>query len=81
MRFSHMEGLLDNHDIVMVGYRGVDGSVVLDCPKVTKAWRGVGRDLFSDRSLNNIGQAFARCAVRLKGEGIDLDGYTLPEVI
>ena len=41
MHFSHFEGLLDNHDIVMVGYRGVDGSVVLDCPEVTR--RGVGK--------------------------------------
>jgi hypothetical protein len=39
MNFSHFEGLLDEHDIVMVGYRGVDGHVVLDCPEVTKAWR------------------------------------------
>jgi pimeloyl-ACP methyl ester carboxylesterase len=72
---------IEDHDMVMVGYRGVDGSVVLDCPQVTKAWRGVGGDLFSDESLANIGQAFARCAARLQDEGVDLDGYTMPEVI
>jgi len=81
MHFSHFEGLLDNHDIVMVGYRGVDGSVVLDCPKVTKAWRGKGGNLFSDESLTNIGQALAGCASRLQDEGVDLDGFTLPEVV
>ena len=81
MGFSHMEGLLDNHDIVMVGYRGVDGSVVLDCPEVTKAWRGKGGNLFSDESLTNIGEAFSSCASRLEDEGVDLDGFTLPEVI
>src|ERR1035441_422638 len=26
-----------NHDVVLVGYRGVDGSVRLDCPEVTAA--------------------------------------------
>jgi pimeloyl-ACP methyl ester carboxylesterase len=81
MKFSHTEGLLDNHDIVMVGYRGVDGSVVLDCPKVSKAWRGVGRDLFSDESLTNIGDSLSGCAEDLHDKGIDLAGYTLPEVI
>jgi pimeloyl-ACP methyl ester carboxylesterase len=72
---------VEDHDMVMVGYRGVDGSVVLDCPQVAKAWRGVGGDLFSDESLANIGQAFARCAARLQDGGVDLDGYTVPEVI
>lgn len=81
MHFKHFEGLLDNHDIVMVGYRGVDGSVVLDCPEVTKAWRGVGGDLFSEESLANIGEAFRRCAAHWQDEGVDLAGYTLPEVI
>ena len=45
MRFSHLNGLIDNHDIVMVGYRGVDGSVVLDCPEVAEALKGIGNDL------------------------------------
>jgi pimeloyl-ACP methyl ester carboxylesterase len=81
MRFSHLEGLLEDHDIVMVGYRGVDGSVVLDCPQVTKAWGGLGGDLFSDESLTNLGEALSRCAADLQDEGVDLDGYTLPEVI
>ena len=81
MHFKHFEGLLEDHDIVMVGYRGVDGSVVLDCPEVTKAWRGKGGDLFSDESLSNIGEAFRNCAADWRDEGVDLDGYTLPEVI
>jgi pimeloyl-ACP methyl ester carboxylesterase len=81
MRFSHLEGLLANHDIVMVGYRGVDGSVVLDCPEVTKAWGGKGGNLFSDESLVNLGEALASCATRLQDEGVDLDGFILPEVI
>ena len=81
MRFNHFEGLLDDHEIVMVGYRGVDGSVVLDCPEVTKAWRGKGNDLFSEASLANIGASFRSCADDWKAEGVDLDGYTLPEVI
>jgi pimeloyl-ACP methyl ester carboxylesterase len=81
MNFTHLDGLVDNHDIVMVGYRGVDGSVVLDCPEVTKAWRGTGGDLFSDESLRNIGESFRLCAEEWRAKGVDLDGYNLPGVV
>jgi len=81
MRFNHFDGLLEKHNIVMVGYRGVDGSVVLECPEVTRAWRGKGDDLFSEDSLANIGASFRSCADDWKAAGVDLDGYTLPEVI
>ncbi len=81
MKFSHLNGLIDNHDIVMVGYRGVDGSVVLDCPEVVEALKGVGNDLFSEQSLTGIGDAFSRSAARLQDEGVDLEGYTMPEVV
>jgi len=81
MEFSHLDGLIENHDIVLVGYRGVDGSSVLDCPEGNQAAKGLGDDLLSDASIANIGNAFALCLERLQGEGIDLDGYTIPEVV
>jgi len=81
MEFSRLKGLIDNHDIVLVGYRGVDGLVVLDCPEVEKAYKGVGRDLFSDASASNIANSFSQCAKRLQTEGVDLDGYTMVEVV
>lgn len=40
--------LLENHDYVLIGYRGVDGDVKLDCPEVADAITGVGSDLLSD---------------------------------
>ncbi len=72
---------LANHDFVMVGYRGVDGSVVLDCPEVDRAIRGVGDDLLSPESRANFAGAWAQCAARLQAAGVDLDGYTIPEVV
>ena len=81
MKFSQLEGLIENHDIVLVGYRGVDGSVNLQLPEVMQAIKGVGDDLFSEASLANIGDAFTRGARRLQAEGIDLDGYTIVETI
>jgi hypothetical protein len=37
MHFKKASRLADNHDVVLVGYRGVDGSVRLDCPEVESA--------------------------------------------
>ena len=72
---------VENHDIVLVGYRGVDGSVVLDCPEVVKMMRGGGGDLLNDPMLDRSSSAFGRCAERLRSEGVDLDGYTVAETV
>ena len=34
MEFARASRFADDHDVVLVGYRGVDGSVRLDCPEV-----------------------------------------------
>lgn len=72
--------LLANHDLVMVGYRGVDGSSVLDCPEVEEAMKGDG-DLLGERSLRTLGAAWSRCAARLRDSGVDLNGYTILDVV
>jgi pimeloyl-ACP methyl ester carboxylesterase len=81
MHFSGMEGLIEDHDIVMVGYRGMDGSVVMACPEMARAVTGVGDDLLSEASLANFGEEMTQCAERLQAEGVDLDGYSIPEVV
>jgi pimeloyl-ACP methyl ester carboxylesterase len=84
MRFSHPEdlaALIKNHDFVLVGYRGVDGSVVLDCPEISQALSKPPGDLLSDVSLRSFGKAGAQCAARLQSEGVDLAGYTMTETI
>jgi hypothetical protein len=45
MKPRPLDGLLATHDIVAIGYRGVDGSVKLDSPEIRRAMRGVGSDL------------------------------------
>ncbi len=81
MGFSHLERLIENHDLVLVGYRGVDSSPVLQCPEFLQAAKGVGDNLLSEESIANMGDALTRCAARLQAEGVDLDGYTIPEEI
>jgi pimeloyl-ACP methyl ester carboxylesterase len=73
--------LLDNHDYVKVGYRGVDGTPKLDCPDFAEAVRGTGNNLFGVVSLDAIGEAAAACASNLQSKGVDLRGYTIPEVV
>jgi pimeloyl-ACP methyl ester carboxylesterase len=62
----------------MVGYRGVDGSSVLNCPEVTAALEN-SAGFLGKASLSAYSQAFASCAKRLERSGVDLAGYTLAE--
>jgi pimeloyl-ACP methyl ester carboxylesterase len=81
MNWSPTDSLLYDHDFVMVGYRGVDGSAVLDCPEVVNALKNCGEDLLSEESLKNLAKAWKVSADHIKSQGIDIDGYTIPEVI
>jgi pimeloyl-ACP methyl ester carboxylesterase len=72
---------IDQHDVVIVGYRGVDGSVQLDCPEVSAHIKNLPGDMLGEASMQNMNDAYARCAERLQSEGVDLAGYTVVEVI
>jgi len=78
MTFPQADRLVAQHDVVMVGYRGVDGSSVLNCPEVTAALNN-SADYLGKASLTAYSEAFAACAKRLERSGVDLAGYTLAE--
>ena len=78
MTFPDASRLAAQHDVVMVGYRGVDGSSVLNCPEVTAALEN-SADFLGKASLSAYSQAFASCGQRLERSGVDLAGYTLAE--
>ena len=78
MNFPDASRFAGNHDLVLVGYRGVDGSSKLGCPEVTSA-REHARDFLSEESFRADAAAFKACAHRLQQDGVDLAGYTLPE--
>ena len=78
MTFPQANRLAAQHDVVMVGYRGVDGSSVLNCLEVTTALDN-SADYLGKASLSAYSQAFASCAQRLERSGVDLAGYTLAE--
>jgi len=78
MEFAEASRFADKHDVVLVGYRGVDGSTKLDCPEVRSA-RESAREFLSEQSFRADAAAFKACANRLQNDGVDLAGYTLPE--
>jgi uncharacterized membrane protein YdfJ with MMPL/SSD domain/pimeloyl-ACP methyl ester carboxylesterase len=78
MSFPAASRFAQRHDVVLVGYRGIDGSSMLDCPEVTNA-RAHARDLLTAKSYRADEDAFKACADRLQQNGVDLGGYTLPE--
>ena len=78
MQFSKASRFADQHDVVLVGYRGVDGSVKLDCPEVESALKH-SADYLGARSMRAYANAFRACATRLQANGVDLAGYTLAQ--
>ena len=79
MKFNPPSALLANHDFVMVGYRGVDGSTTLDCPEYANALR-INAPL-SAASLLQLREALTRCLWRLQGTGLNLGRYTMREAV
>ncbi len=80
MVFPDASRFTANHDVVLVGYRGVDGSSVLDCPEVTSAVDS-SADMLGQASFKAYADGFRACATRLTADGVDLAGYTLPEQV
>ena len=80
MRTFDFDYFIEKHDHVMVGYRGVDGLVSLDCPEVVRVLKRVD-DVLLDETLDLVGEAYAACWDRLQGEGVDIHGYTTLEVV
>jgi pimeloyl-ACP methyl ester carboxylesterase len=78
--FRQASRYADNHDVVLVGYRGVDGSVRLDCPEVVSTIERLS-DWLAEESFRSYGDALRACADRLTSEGVDLNGYGLPQQV
>jgi pimeloyl-ACP methyl ester carboxylesterase len=74
-----MPWLFQHNDLVMVGYRGVDGPVSLSCPGFREALRNHERPL-SSRALKESAKALSEDHRRLIDSGVDVDGYSIIEV-
>jgi pimeloyl-ACP methyl ester carboxylesterase len=81
MGYSDLSSLLENHDFVLVGYRGVDGSIVLRSNEIEKRMNGVDGNLLSDTSLHSLSQALESFSKELTARGVDIGHYTIMDVI
>ena len=80
MEFSKASRFANDRDVVLVGYRGVDGSVRLDCPQVESALKH-STDFLGEKSFRAYGDGFRSCAHRLTNDGVDLAGYGLTQQV
>lgn len=80
MEFTKASRLAGDRDVVLVGYRGVDGSSVLDCPEVSSALKR-STDRLSDSSFRAFAGGLRSCATRLTDDGVDLAGYSLTQQV
>ena len=79
MQAAPPDWLLRRFPVVLVGYRGVDGSVHLDSTEIVKAQKGTGHNLHSAESLAQFNQAVRTATARWEAAGIDLASYSLAE--
>jgi pimeloyl-ACP methyl ester carboxylesterase len=80
MVFPWANRYVADHDVVLVGYRGVDGSERLDCPEVVSALKH-STDLTGEASFQAYAAGFRACAARFAGEGIDVTSYGLSQQV
>jgi pimeloyl-ACP methyl ester carboxylesterase len=80
MTFDEVSRYADERDVVLVGYRGVDGSVRLDCPEVESALSH-STDLVSEQTAQAYADAFRSCANRLAGDGVDPGSYGIAQQV
>jgi pimeloyl-ACP methyl ester carboxylesterase len=81
MSYKPPKRLLNNHDFVLVGYRGVDGSVKLKSKEIKKAVKGINKSLLSEESIKNMQNATSGYINSLKDKNIDQNNFTIIDVI
>ncbi|MFE7441208.1 alpha/beta fold hydrolase [Streptomyces chartreusis] len=77
MDFPEASRFTSDHDLVLVGYRGVDGSRRLDCPEVSSVMQAGDDGQTSPKTLKATTKAFELCADRLTEDGVDLTAYSV----
>ena len=80
MEFEIASRYTADRDLVLVGYRGVDGSVRLDCPEVESALKR-STDGLSEEVFGAYGDGYRSCTDRLTADGLDLTSYGLVQQV
>jgi pimeloyl-ACP methyl ester carboxylesterase len=80
LEFEFAHGYTADRDFVLLGYRGVDGSVRLDCPEVESALKR-STDVLSEQFFRTYGDAHRSCADRLTDDGVEFARYGLVQQV
>jgi pimeloyl-ACP methyl ester carboxylesterase len=73
------QSIIENHDYVLIGYRGVDGMSRLNCDNMFQTKKG--EELYSEKAVARMTDKVKNCAETLESQGFDLTGYNMVEVI
>jgi pimeloyl-ACP methyl ester carboxylesterase len=77
-RHQLLDWFYEDFDAVYVGYRGVDGTVALNCPELRGSLRV--RSPLRNENLLRRGKRLRACFERLSQQGVDLTSYTILDV-
>jgi pimeloyl-ACP methyl ester carboxylesterase len=80
MEFENASRFAEDRDVVLVGYRGVDGSVRLDCPEV-ESTLGHTKGVLGGKFFRAYGDGLRECAERHSDDGVDLSVYSLVQQV
>ncbi len=81
LKFNFPEWLVNEYDIVMIGYRGADGETEMNCPELTSALSQPDYPALSEQAMDLARDALQACSDRILAEGIDLQGYSIKETL
>lgn len=70
---------IGKRDVVMLGFRGVDGTVKLDCPEINAQLQH-GGTMLDEAGIAKLREGYRHCAKTLS-KTADLAGYTILEVV
>jgi len=73
------ESILENHHVVQIGYRGIDGSPTLKHPLLDNIL--LTPNTLSRESLRQIGGKATKAASDLRADGIDVSNYNILNVV
>jgi pimeloyl-ACP methyl ester carboxylesterase len=79
--FLPPKSFLADHDFIIIGYRGVDGSVKLNSKKLGKSMLGLHHKILSNESLDNLGLHMKQYYDELIKQGIDVNNFTVIDVV
>ncbi|NVK54744.1 MAG: alpha/beta fold hydrolase [Alteromonadaceae bacterium] len=75
------DDLMQQHDWIIVGYRGMEGDNQLHCSSIRRGLKSVASAPLAAEHLKQLTQSARNCAHEIEQQGMDLRGYTISETV